>query len=409
MGKYRNEFEEFRTSHAHYFRSIVSKQIIQAVKSERKKGIKSKNPDFALLQKSLKDRPAIDIPMEKWKKKSSDYPVENEITGKDVLSSFTSLKKSRKGKKHQERIDVIQKTINIPFNYSIRLVYRARCWFLDIAEKIVDVQKQIPDNSLFGNHTAIHQQYLEKNLVIASCDPGLICFGTIYMLLGNVATVLMVGDEQRSLMKVLCMEIDVLNHDISDLEGRTPMKKQDKVKLGLLKTELTMKQSKLTSVVDNLHNRTISFIVNNTNHFITSIFDSSMFQKKFTDDFGDIRYKKRGLHRNTVRLMRRLAYCRFIDKLKRAAKKKGNKCQIHIVREPYTSQQCGMCEKKYKVKGSLYECEHCGYKTLRDWNGARNFLIRIFTLYIDETELKELNLLYAGSNAEVSCLLYKCH
>ena len=46
---------------------------------------------------------------------------------------------------------------------------------------------------------------------------------------------------------------------------------------------------------------------------------------------------------------------------------------------------------------------------MRDWNGARNFLIRIFTLYIDETELKELNLLYAGSNAEVSCLLYKCH
>mmetsp|Transcript_8552 Transcript_8552/g.13881 ORF Transcript_8552/g.13881 Transcript_8552/m.13881 type:complete len:93 (+) Transcript_8552:206-484(+) len=71
--------------------------------------------------------------------------------------------------------------------------------------------------------------------------------------------------------------------------------------------------------------------------------------------------------------------------------------KIHIVNEPYTSQQCGNCENMYtpQGQGDTYACPHFGYKTLRDINGARNILIRALTLGATKQQIEDLKKFFA--------------
>ena len=59
--------------------------------------------------------------------------------------------------------------------------------------------------------------------------------------------------------------------------------------------------------------------------------------------------------------------------------------KIEVVDESYTSVTCGNCLKrkeKGELKGSrLYECNYCGIKIDRDYNGARNILLKQIKIY----------------------------
>lgn len=58
------------------------------------------------------------------------------------------------------------------------------------------------------------------------------------------------------------------------------------------------------------------------------------------------------------------------------------RCEVIICNESYTSKTCGSCGEINEKLGSLkhFKCK-CGFNMDRDWNGARNVLIRSLTKY----------------------------
>ena len=48
--------------------------------------------------------------------------------------------------------------------------------------------------------------------------------------------------------------------------------------------------------------------------------------------------------------------------------------------EEFTTKSCGCCGKLNDVKGNkIYKCKYCDYECDRDFNGARNIMIKNLT------------------------------
>jgi putative transposase len=54
---------------------------------------------------------------------------------------------------------------------------------------------------------------------------------------------------------------------------------------------------------------------------------------------------------------------------------------VVLVDESYTSKTCGGCGRINHGlgKSKLFWCEQCGFRTDRDWNGARNIWLKFLT------------------------------
>jgi len=69
----------------------------------------------------------------------------------------------------------------------------------------------------------------------------------------------------------------------------------------------------------------------------------------------------------------------FRDILQCVAKQYTN-CHVAIVNEAYATRTCGRCGiARDRVDGTEYLCPECGWTWGRDWNGARNILLRWLT------------------------------
>ena len=78
----------------------------------------------------------------------------------------------------------------------------------------------------------------------------------------------------------------------------------------------------------------------------------------------------------TSRFMNTFSFYKFHEKLKSMASLKG--CKLYIVEESYTSKTCGMCgELNNNLGGSkTFKCPKCSIIIDRDYNGARNILLK---------------------------------
>ncbi len=123
-------------------------------------------------------------------------------------------------------------------------------------------------------------------------------------------------------------------------------------------------QRKIRHLVDDLHWKTISFLVSNYKNILLPEFPVSEM------------VKGKKIARIVKRNMLSYRFYEFKQRLSWKCKMVG--CNLYIVDESYTSKTCGGCgELNRKLGGkSIFSCVHCGFCMGRDENGARNILLK---------------------------------
>jgi len=89
--------------------------------------------------------------------------------------------------------------------------------------------------------------------------------------------------------------------------------------------------------------------------------------------------KKRRLNSKVARSMTTWSFFKFKERLLFKSKEYPN-CKVIICQEDYTSVTCGKCgfvNKKFTEK--LFKCSKCKHETDRDFNAARNVLLKYLT------------------------------
>jgi len=196
-----------------------------------------------------------------------------------------------------------------------------------------------------------------KNII--SLDPGMKTFQTFYTIDGslesNQGSVGKFGDNFWASNQKIFKKIEVLNK-LKNNERRQWKKKRYRKKRMKL-------YAKITSRVDNLHWQTASYICKNYDNVLLPKFDTKNMLE------GDVLpgiVKKNLLH---------LAHSRFKNRLIHLGKKYGT--NVKIVTEEYTTKTCGRCATQVLVgKARTFECTKCNLVIDRDYNAARNIMIK---------------------------------
>jgi IS605 OrfB family transposase len=86
------------------------------------------------------------------------------------------------------------------------------------------------------------------------------------------------------------------------------------------------------------------------------------------------------INKHTRKAMLNWSHFDFRQKLKQKAQELNT--VVHEVSEHYTSKTCSKCGNiKWNLgNNKLYECESCGFKSGRDWQAAKNILLKNFQL-----------------------------
>lgn len=190
-----------------------------------------------------------------------------------------------------------------------------------------------------------------------SLDPGVRTFQTYYTPNGFCGKI---GNNLTNRLYKLFEKTDLFN----SLTTKTKNKTKQHVK-SRAKSLIT----KVKNIVNDLHWKTSSFLIKNFQNIIIPKLDVKKLVNK----------KQRNISKKTSRLMLSLRHCNFIDKLK-------YKCDEYqrnliIVDECYTSKTCGRCGYIDHHLGSskIYKCLRCSLEIDRDYNGARNILLKYLT------------------------------
>lgn len=182
---------------------------------------------------------------------------------------------------------------------------------------------------------------MDKNRVIA-LDPGIRKFLVGYDPEGNIITI---GHKDHLKLMNMLLEID---------------KTENKI-------ELHLRWNKIKCYINEIHNKTIAFLISNYDNIIIPEF-------RIQDM---MRSKK--LNKMTKRLMCMYSFHSFKEKLLFKCNQYNKR--FILVTEEYTSKTCTNCGVINDVGGSeLYKCSDCGIEIDRDINGARNIFIKNIVL-----------------------------
>ena len=185
-------------------------------------------------------------------------------------------------------------------------------------------------------------KFVNEEKRIISLDPGIRKFLVGYDPTGNSVFI----GEGASL------ELTKLLYNVDSIEN--PYKKY-------------LEWKKIKNMVNELHWKTISFLLENYDTIILPDFRVSQM------------IKGRKLSKMTKRLMCMFSFFRFKEKLKEKSKRYGKK--VIIVDESFTSCTCSVCGHINNTKGKeVFNCNSCGLVIDRDVQGSRNIFIKNTTL-----------------------------
>ena len=183
-----------------------------------------------------------------------------------------------------------------------------------------------------------------KNQKIVALDPGLRTFIT-----GYSTDQIFKIERSPEVIKKIRAKIDLLK----SLRDRKKLRNKKKI----LKSH-----QRLRNIVDDLHWKTISFLVKNYTDILLPSFESQAMM---------------GSIKSVNRTFNDLKHYQFKMRLTEKVKHVSN-TRLYIVDESYTSKTCTNCGVIKADLGSskIYQCDKCSLIIDRDVNGARNILIK---------------------------------
>jgi putative transposase len=191
-------------------------------------------------------------------------------------------------------------------------------------------------------------------------DPGVRTFQTIYSSEGIAGKL---GDGICDKLTSLGLKEDHLKSVLSNIKVKSKTKSNIRKRCSLLRT-------KIKNIVNDLHWKTAHYLCSTFKRIYIPTFEVSNMVCK------GIPERARKINSKAVRKMISLSHYAFKEKLLYMAQTKH--VQVEIVSEAYTSKTCGGCGYiKNNLGGAkVYKCDQCPFELDRDYNGARNILLR---------------------------------
>lgn len=206
----------------------------------------------------------------------------------------------------------------------------------------------------YGIFPESREESCTKTDSVIALDPGVRTFLTGY----DGDRVLEVGERDIGRVNRLCTHLDDLLSRIAKCNSKRKRFKMRKA--------TTRIRHRIQNLVKDLHNKVAKFLVSYYKVIFLPTFDTSEMVLK----------SKRKINSKTARNMMTLSHYKFAEHLLQMAKRNG----VLVVRcnESFTSKTCPECGHIHdRLGGSKkFKCPNCGYTAHRDWNGARNIMLR---------------------------------
>ena len=254
------------------------------------------------------------------------------------------------------------KELGIYYTISGKLNYSERDWF---EENVHDGTLEYDNGRWFICFGVDVKDVVNENQVddIVALDPGVRAFMTYFSTNGHFGQI---GHGSFNRLQRLAFHCDKLYSAIS-LE-------KNKLRKNSLRRAVKRTKHKITDLVDELHWKTIDFLIHNFKTIFLPTFDVSQMVSKF----------HRKLRSKTVRNM--LSYRFYIFKKRLITKCKLHKVRLIICDESYTSKTNSFNGEIFNV-GSKEWFMYDGIKVNRDVNGARNILIKSLSLALRDSSV----------------------
>jgi IS605 OrfB family transposase len=191
---------------------------------------------------------------------------------------------------------------------------------------------------------------------VCSLDPGVKCFLTLYSddKVENLG--LNILGKKDKLTKI-CRETDIIQSKMSNKENSKDARRN-------LRKALHRKIKYIKNLKNDLHNKCVRHLINNNSTIVVPPFE----------------IKKMASATNSKLLSRNLyntSFYKFLQKLKYKCSETNTK--LIIKPEYYTSKTCSNCgniKHNLTLKDRVYNCSCCKISIDRDFNGARNIMLR---------------------------------
>jgi putative transposase len=194
---------------------------------------------------------------------------------------------------------------------------------------------------------------------VVALDPGVRTFMTAYDPSGQVVE-WGVGDTTR--IHRLCHTLDDIYKRCDDVNHR----KRYRLRRAALRI-----RRKIRRIVDDLHRKLIKWLCSNYRVIIIPTFETQQMVKR----------GHRRLNSKTAKAMCTWSHFRFRTNLSHKASSMAG-VRVITTTEEYTSKTCGGCGTVNDKLGGKkrFTCKACAFCSDRDFNGARNILIRYLTV-----------------------------
>lgn len=202
----------------------------------------------------------------------------------------------------------------------------------------------------------------QTTLRVASIDPGVRTFATIYSAGADGAAVTEFGVNDYGRIYNLCRHADNLQ---SRWSSSCTSRKRRRLKMAAKRIS-----SKVRNIVDDLHRKLAAFLVDAHDVILLPKFETQ----------GMVQKKNRRISSKTARAMCTWSHYRFRCHLLQKARCRPE-VSVKLVTEEFTSKTCGNCGELHQKLGSskTFKCPSCKTIVDRDYNGARNILLKFLT------------------------------
>ena len=225
-------------------------------------------------------------------------------------------------------------------------------------------------------------KYRNDHHKVAAIDPGVRTFLTIYDADGRV-----IEWGKNDIYKKIyrqCERCDFLTSKIALFENEKILRHRSRRRM---KRALLRMYARVRNLIDELHRKAAKWLCETYRVILLPKFDTQQMVTRSCRRSNGKRRRVRVIGSKTARAMCTLSHYRFRSWLEHKVRFYSD-CRLVICGENHTTKACGVCGRlNHNLKGSkTFKCvdPKCNFKTDRDFNGARNVLLRYLSLNASE-------------------------